>query len=260
MGNNNPSVQKSANKTRSVNARSTKDQSNKLTQFYSKYINFNYGKSLLFDVSQLQIVSIGILIVELILNVLVVQNTRYTEIDWKAYMQECEGFLNGTTDYALLKGKISLFSVHSGIIVVTQILGFIFSMFINRLRNFVDCKNRFLMWLLFIDRFTFFSSFFRRYRSIGLSSWFCVHLLDTLLSNVTWTKHSSSSIHFRWHLLTANVFRLTDLHEDKESTAVCADIQRLHIVPNPFDLRATFVQRSNCYTVSLHRIEFVPRQ
>ena len=27
-----------------------------------------------------------------------------TEIDWKAYMQEVEGFLNGTTDYYQLKG------------------------------------------------------------------------------------------------------------------------------------------------------------
>lgn len=27
-----------------------------------------------------------------------------TEIDWKAYMQEVEGVLNGTLDYKLLKG------------------------------------------------------------------------------------------------------------------------------------------------------------
>ena len=27
-----------------------------------------------------------------------------TEIDWKAYMDEVEGFLNGTFDYTLLKG------------------------------------------------------------------------------------------------------------------------------------------------------------
>lgn len=100
-----PPVQKNANRTRSTNPRTKETQSNRLLQFYSKYINLDYGKSLLFDVSQLHIVSIGILIVELILNVLVVQNTRYTEIDWKAYMQECEGFLNGTTDYAALKGE-----------------------------------------------------------------------------------------------------------------------------------------------------------
>lgn len=103
MGNNAP-IQKNANKTRVAHPR-PKDQSNRFVQFYNKYINFDYAKSLLFDASQLQIVSIGILVVELVLNVIVVQSTRYTEIDWKAYMQECEGFLNGTTDYVSLKGE-----------------------------------------------------------------------------------------------------------------------------------------------------------
>lgn len=28
-----------------------------------------------------------------------------TEIDWIAYMQEVEGFLNGTLNYTLLKGQ-----------------------------------------------------------------------------------------------------------------------------------------------------------
>lgn len=112
MGTINAPIQKNANKTRS-NPRA-KNQSNKLQQFYSKYINLEYAKSLLFDASQLQIVSIVILVVELVLNVLVVQNTRYTEIDWKAYMQECEGFLNGTTDYAQLKGMSRLFKYSMG--------------------------------------------------------------------------------------------------------------------------------------------------
>lgn len=112
----------------------TKDQSNKLHQFYTKYVNLDYAKSLLFDVSQSHIVSIGILIVELILNVLVVQNTRYTEIDWKAYMQECEGFLNGTTDYASLKGNynflvyLSTFRLYCVVHTYTIFFGkFIFS-------------------------------------------------------------------------------------------------------------------------------------
>lgn len=103
MGNN--TTQRNANKTRLAHPRSKDQWHHMLLQFYTKYINLDYGKSLLFDVSRLQIVSIGILIVELVLNVLVVQNARYTEIDWTAYMQECEGFLNGTTDYASLKGE-----------------------------------------------------------------------------------------------------------------------------------------------------------
>lgn len=102
------------NKTRLASPRSKDQSNNLLLQFYTKYINVDYAKSLLFDVSRLQIVSIGILIVELVLNVLVVQNARYTEIDWTAYMQECEGFLNGTTDYAALKGESILSVRHFG--------------------------------------------------------------------------------------------------------------------------------------------------
>lgn len=71
---------------------------------YKEYVNVNYAKSLIFDPAKLPIVSIGILIVELILNIFIVQRVNYTEIDWIAYMQECEGFLNGTTNYSLLKG------------------------------------------------------------------------------------------------------------------------------------------------------------
>lgn len=71
---------------------------------HKEYINVKYAKSLLFDPAKLSIVSIGILLIELILNVFIVQRVNYTEIDWIAYMQECEGFLNGTTNYSLLKG------------------------------------------------------------------------------------------------------------------------------------------------------------
>lgn len=77
-----------------------------ILNFYKKYVTISFGKSLLFDPSKLGIVSVAILFAELILNIFVVQNVRYTEIDWIAYMQECEGFLNGTTNYALLKGRL----------------------------------------------------------------------------------------------------------------------------------------------------------
>lgn len=72
-----------------------------------EYINIEYGKSLLFDPAKLPIVSFGILAIELILNIFVVQNVRYTEIDWIAYMQQCDGFVNGTTDYSRLRGRLS---------------------------------------------------------------------------------------------------------------------------------------------------------
>lgn len=76
-----------------------------VAKFHTKYCNLNYVKSLIFDPVQLPVVSVAILLAELILNVFVVERIKYTEIDWIAYMQECEGFLNGTTNYSLLRGE-----------------------------------------------------------------------------------------------------------------------------------------------------------
>lgn len=77
-----------------------------ITNFLNKYCTTAYVKSLIIEPAKLPIVSCAIIICELILNIFIVQRVRYTEIDWIAYMQECEGFLNGTTNYALLKGTI----------------------------------------------------------------------------------------------------------------------------------------------------------
>lgn len=76
-----------------------------LQKICSKFLTIDYASKLLFDPAKLGIVTVFILLAELIVNVFVVQSVRYTEIDWLAYMQECEGFLNGTTNYAELKGK-----------------------------------------------------------------------------------------------------------------------------------------------------------
>jgi alpha-1,3-mannosyltransferase len=45
-----------------------------------------------------------LLMVELVLCSYIVKNVAYTEIDWQAYMEEVEGFLNGTLDYSKLQG------------------------------------------------------------------------------------------------------------------------------------------------------------
>lgn len=83
---------------------SKKSLSNHMKSIQRDYFNVNFVKSLLFDPAHLPIVSIAILVTELVLNILIVQRVNYTEIDWIAYMQQCEGFLNGTTNYAHLKG------------------------------------------------------------------------------------------------------------------------------------------------------------
>lgn len=90
------------------NIYSKKSLINYVKAFQKEYLNIDYAKSLLFDPARMPIVSVGILLIELILNVFVVQHVKYTEIDWIAYMQECEGFLNGTTNYSQLKGAHNL--------------------------------------------------------------------------------------------------------------------------------------------------------
>jgi alpha-1,3-mannosyltransferase len=40
-----------------------------------------------------------IFLAELVFNYGLVRYRKYTEIDWKAYMQEVEGYLNGSTNY-----------------------------------------------------------------------------------------------------------------------------------------------------------------
>lgn len=74
----------------------------KLGNFIKKWVQA--GIDLLIQPEKLGVVTILILVIELILNIFVIQKVNYTEIDWIAYMQECEGFLNGTLDYGQLKG------------------------------------------------------------------------------------------------------------------------------------------------------------
>ncbi|XP_072749503.1 lethal(2)neighbour of tid protein [Anoplolepis gracilipes] len=60
--------------------------------------------SLLTDPTKLSLITMFFIIAEIVLNVLVIEKVSYTEIDWRAYMQEVEGFLNGTRDYSKLRG------------------------------------------------------------------------------------------------------------------------------------------------------------
>ncbi|GAV09041.1 hypothetical protein RvY_18642 [Ramazzottius varieornatus] len=46
-----------------------------------------------------------LLVFEFFLCAFIIRHVNYTEIDWEAYMQEVEGFLNGTLDYRLLEGS-----------------------------------------------------------------------------------------------------------------------------------------------------------
>lgn len=71
-----------------------------------RYCSKGFVQSVLTDPRYTGAIGWLLLVVELCLNVVVIEKVRYTEIDWVAYMQECEGFLNGTWDYSLLKGML----------------------------------------------------------------------------------------------------------------------------------------------------------
>ena len=99
-------------KINKTTAKQTKSSNkNVVLQYYEKYFNFSFFHSLLFDPNTLPIVTYLIIFAELVLNIFIVNRVSYTEIDWVAYMQECEGFLNGTTNYALLKGELVIFRI-----------------------------------------------------------------------------------------------------------------------------------------------------
>uniref|UniRef100_A0A182RCL8 dolichyl-P-Man:Man5GlcNAc2-PP-dolichol alpha-1,3-mannosyltransferase n=1 Tax=Anopheles funestus TaxID=62324 RepID=A0A182RCL8_ANOFN len=104
-----------------------KENQSLFSKIRKEYISITFAKSLIFDPARLPLISILILAAELVLNVFVVQNVRYTEIDWKAYMQECEGFLNGTTDYSLLRGDTGPLVYPAGFVYIYSALYFLTS-------------------------------------------------------------------------------------------------------------------------------------
>ncbi|XP_059472643.1 lethal(2)neighbour of tid protein [Neocloeon triangulifer] len=69
-----------------------------------KYFSKQYLLSLVFDPRQLYVTAPLFVLLEIFINYLIIQRVPYTEIDWKAYMQEVEGVVNGTFDYTQLKG------------------------------------------------------------------------------------------------------------------------------------------------------------
>lgn len=78
---------------------------NLVQEISSKYLTVAFVKSVIFDPAQLEWISYLILFAELVLNIFIVLRVNYTEIDWVAYMQQVESFLNGTLDYSQLKGN-----------------------------------------------------------------------------------------------------------------------------------------------------------
>ncbi|KAI3383643.1 hypothetical protein SNEBB_009232 [Seison nebaliae] len=66
--------------------------------------------------------SIFLLVVEVLVNFLIINKIKYTEIDWKAYMDEVEGVINGTYNYTLLKGDTGPLVYPAGFVYIYMIL------------------------------------------------------------------------------------------------------------------------------------------
>ncbi|XP_070304862.1 dol-P-Man:Man(5)GlcNAc(2)-PP-Dol alpha-1,3-mannosyltransferase isoform X1 [Salvelinus sp. IW2-2015] len=62
---------------------------------------------------------------EIGINIWVIQKVAYTEIDWKAYMDEVEGVINGTYDYTQLKGDTGPLVYPAGFVYVFTALYYV---------------------------------------------------------------------------------------------------------------------------------------
>ncbi|XP_017771575.1 PREDICTED: lethal(2)neighbour of tid protein [Nicrophorus vespilloides] len=95
-------------------------------------------KKLLFDPNYITPVCLLLFVGEIFLNLYIVGNVKYTEIDWIAYMQEVEGFLNGTLDYAELKGDTGPCVYPAGFLYLYSILYYLTSQGTNiRLAQYI---------------------------------------------------------------------------------------------------------------------------
>ncbi|KAJ8953656.1 hypothetical protein NQ314_007263 [Rhamnusium bicolor] len=94
------------------------NKNSSMTVKLKKYFNKDILKKLLFDPHYLLPVCVFLFIFEIALNVFIIERVKYTEIDWIAYMQEVEGFLNGTLDYKDLKGDTGPLVYPAGFIYI----------------------------------------------------------------------------------------------------------------------------------------------
>jgi len=100
-----------------------------------------------------------LLVVEIIINLTIVLKVPYTEIDWKAYMQEVEGFWNGTKDYEQLKGDTGPLVYPAGFV-------YIFLALYHLTSNGINIKLA--QWIFVGVYITFLITVFRIYKKIGM--------------------------------------------------------------------------------------------
>jgi hypothetical protein len=92
-------------------SRSSNKNISSLSKIYTRFklqikqfLHLSLYKDHFFNPKKSVYIMSGLFILEIFLNIFIIKKTHYTEIDWKAYMQEVEGVVNGTFDYYELKG------------------------------------------------------------------------------------------------------------------------------------------------------------
>jgi len=85
-------------------------------------VTLNNARKLVFNPGYSWVAAIALLVAECVVNTLVIHRVNYTEIDWRAYMQEVEGVMNGTRDYSQLKGDTGPLVYPAGFVWVYSVL------------------------------------------------------------------------------------------------------------------------------------------
>lgn len=103
-------------------------QANK-SNYNLNYIKTRWKELLTFatDPRKLYFPALLFVLFEVFINILVIERVPYTEIDWKAYMQEVEGVLNGTFDYSKLKGDTGPLVYPAGFVYFFTVLYYVTS-------------------------------------------------------------------------------------------------------------------------------------
>ncbi|CAO3620097.1 unnamed protein product [Cunninghamella blakesleeana] len=86
---------------------------------------------LIFDPKYFWVLGGMVLFGEAILNIFIIHNVSYTEIDWKAYMEQVEGFLHGERDYYQLKGDTGPLVYPAGFLYTYSLFYYLTSYGIN---------------------------------------------------------------------------------------------------------------------------------
>ncbi|KAG7177596.1 lethal(2)neighbour of Tid protein-like [Homarus americanus] len=76
----------------------------KMNHLRQEYFRKDFIIGLIVEPKYFWLSAIVFLVAEIVVNIMIIHNVKYTEIDWIAYMQEVEGVVNGTTDYTKLRG------------------------------------------------------------------------------------------------------------------------------------------------------------